>query len=453
MSDRIRIALFAAASFLAMSTAVVSANAQEQGSRDLHGRMAFEGRFLVSVQDADMVSSAYVDGQLGPREGHDTLSVIPLEGDPRDWSAHEVFASNSVAGPPNAVNLSPDGRYAIVIETFKPRPDNDEPHTFADLTFGSKAVVFDLTDLQNPQEVQELSLPLRPDSVSFNAAGTLVSISYGPNGSNADTPLTLHRFENGQLGQGVAPAVPGWTSGDRMIDTVWHPDEDILVLVDTTRGATLTFARVSEDLSLAQYGNIVDIGRAPFRALFTPDGNHVVVSSLNWGPDIAGTWIEAPVGSVQTVRMNAETRSDGSVRHALVDHVQTGVSPEGLAVSPDGRWVATTNLERSYLPYEDPRITWWSSITLARLDQDTGQLALVGTFNYDGILPEAAVFDNSGSFLAVANYDHFDDRKTGGSIDFWRIQADPMNRDNVQLIKTEHSVRVARGAHSMVIAR
>ena len=80
-------------------------------------------------------------------------------------------------------------------------------------------------------------------------------------------------------------------------------------------------------------------------------------------------------------------------------------------------------------------------------------LTRIGDFNYDGILPEAAVFDNSSRYLAVANYDHFDDRRPGSSIDFWRIQADPLEPENVQLIKTEYSVPVTRGAHSMVIAR
>ena len=131
----------------------------------------------------------------------------------------------------------------------------------------------------------------------------------------------------------------------------------------------------------------------------------------------------------------------------------TGVSPEGLAVSPDGRWVPTTNLERSYLPYDDPRITWFSSITLARLDRETGVLTRVSDFSYDGILPEAAVFDNSGTYLAVTNFDHFDDRRAGSSVDLWRIQSDPLDPGNVQLVETEHSVRVPRGAHSAVIAR
>ncbi len=46
----------AAAAALALST---TAGAQE---RDLRGALAFEGRFLVSISDADMVASAYVDG-------------------------------------------------------------------------------------------------------------------------------------------------------------------------------------------------------------------------------------------------------------------------------------------------------------------------------------------------------------------------------------------------------
>ena len=63
------------------------------------------------------------------------------------------------------------------------------------------------------------------------------------------------------------------------------------------------------------------------------------------------------------------------------------------------------------------------------------------------------MFDNSGRYLAVVNYDHFDDRRAGGSIDFWRIDADPLEPGNIRLVRTEHSVPVTRGAHSAVIVR
>ena len=422
-------------------------------ARDLHSQFDFQGRYLVSISDADMVASAYVNGDLGPREGRDALSVIPLGGDPRSWKAAETFASNSVAGPPNAVALTPDGRYAVVIETWTERPSAGDQHRFSDLEHGNRVKTFDLTDPAQPVLVQEHTTLRRPDAVSINGAGNRVAISYHPSGDGTETPLAVYRFESGRLIDRQTPSIAGWEPGQRLIDIAFHPDRNILAMIESTGGATLRFAELGDDGTLSITGNVVDLERAPYRVLWTPDGRHVVVNALYWGPDIAGTWVEAPRGSVSTIRMNAETRADGSVRHAFISRATAGVSPEGLAVSPDGRWVATTNLERSYLPYDDSRITWYSSITLAALDQQSGQLTEVGTFPYDGILPEAAVFDNSGTFLAVATFDHFNDRKAGGSIDFWRIQADPFDIATVRLVKTEHSVPVARGAHSMVIAR
>ncbi|MEM6491341.1 MAG: hypothetical protein AAF684_05475, partial [Pseudomonadota bacterium] len=413
----------------------------------------FGGRYIVSAQDADMVASAYVNGRLGPREGRDTLAVIPLDGDPRDWRAHEVFASNSVASPPAVVDISPDGRYAVVVETWTERPDNDDTHVFGDLAFGNAITLFDLAEPTAPVEIQRIEGPMRPDAVRFSSDGGMLAVTYHPAGAGTDAPLVLHPFADGRIGDGVAPAIPGWPTGERLIDVDWHPSEPILAMIDASGGATLRFARVTADMAVEPFGNVVDIERAPYRVEFTPDGRHAVVNALYWGPDIAGTWIEAPIGSVVTVRMNAAVGADGAVRHAFIDRAETGVSPEGLAISPDGRWIATTNLERSYLPYDDPRITWFSLITLLSLDQETGLMERVGEFAYDGVLPEAAVFDNSSRFLAVANYDHFEDRTTGSSIDFWRLQADPLDPSNTQLVKTPYAVPVARGAHSMVIAR
>lgn len=433
------------AAFALTSTVV----AQE---RDLRGQLKFDGRYIVSVSDADMVASAYVNGRLGPIEGPDALSVISLTGDPRDWKAVEVPASNSVAGPPAAVDITKDGRYAFVVETWTPRQGQLDD-TFRDLKFGNKITVVDLADPTAPKVLDVVETASRPDAVRVKPDGSMIAVTFHQAGAGKETPLALYSFANGKLSKATYPTIEGWPlPAGRLIDVDWHPSEPVLAMIDSTN-AKLRFARISDDKSASVIGNVVDIERAPFRVLFTPDGRHVVINGLYWGPDIAGRWIEAPRGSVLTVRMNAETKNDGTVRHAFVSRIITGVSPEGLAVSPDGRWIATTNLERSYLPYDDKRITWFSSITLARLDQETGQLTRVGDFNYDGILPEAAVFDNSGNYLAVANYDHFDDRKKGSSIDFWRIQSDPLDLSNVQLIKTEHSVTVTRGVHSLAIAR
>jgi DNA-binding beta-propeller fold protein YncE len=436
---------------LALAAMVVAARAVA-GDWDRHGALAFEGRYILVASDADMVASAYVNRDLGPREGRDALSIIRLGGDPRNWRAVQIEASNSVAGAPAVVDVTADGCWAFVIETWTPRPEGDGRHVFADLRHGNRLQVFDLADPDAPVVAQAIETFERPDVIRVSPDGSIVAVSFHPDGSGRRTPLALYPFRDGRLGDPVLPKIPAWEPERSGLGALaWHPNERIIALVNAVE-VNLRFARVEADLSLAFFGNAVPIESSPLRAEFTPDGRHVVVNAAHWGPDIAGRYVEAPRGSVLTVRMNAEVRGD-HVRHSRISRIITGVTPEGLAVSPDGRWVATMNAERSYLPYDDPRITWFSSITLAALDQKTGVLTRIGEFNYDGILPQAGVFDNSGRYLAVTNFDHFDDRRPGSSIDFWRIQADPLDPGNIQLVKTEHSVQLPRGAHSAVLAR
>ncbi|MBW4554771.1 MAG: lactonase family protein [Trichormus sp. ATA11-4-KO1] len=413
----------------------------------------FQGRYFISVSDADMLASAYVDGRLGPPEGRDALSVIPLGGHVRDLKVYETEASNSVAGPPVVVDVTPDGRYAFVVETLTQRPEgNWQKQTFADLRHGNRIQVFDLADPTKPTLVQDMEIAERPGSVSVNADGSLVAVTFDPEGAGKTTPLALIPFTEGRLGQPIYPSVPSLPLEQRLIHAEWHPTQDVLALVNETTAA-VSFTKVMRqgaNLTLEPWGNIVQIEKAPYMARFTPDGRHVIVNNLYWGADVEGTWSEAPRGSVVSIRLEAGTQADGSPRHALVSRAMTGVSPEGLAVSPNGKYVVTTNLERSYLPYDDDRITWFSSLSFFTLDPQMGQLNHVADYAFDGILPEAAAFDASSQYLAVVSFDNFDDRMPGSSIDFWRIATDPLN-PQPQLVQTRYSITVTRGAHSMVL--
>ncbi|MDB9526255.1 hypothetical protein PN498_09675 [Oscillatoria sp. CS-180] len=355
-------------------------------AQDRAAPMNFQGRYLVSVSDADMLSSAYVNGLLGPREGRDALSVIPLNGHVRDLQAYEVEASNSVASPPVVVTVTPDGRYAFVTETFTPRPDGPaETQTFADLSFGNRLQVFDLADPTQPTLVQDLAIAERPDSVSINADGSLLAVTFHPAGAGSETPIALIPFNNGQIGEPIYPTIPGFPLGERLIHAEWHPSQNVLALANETAGEISFVEVVGQELRA--WGNVVQAAKAPYMVRFTPDGRYAIANALYWGADVEGRWTEAPRGSIVSIRLEAGTQADGSPRHALVSWAITGVSPEGIAISPDGRYIVTTNLERSYLPYDDERITWFSSLSLLTLDSETGQLRHVGDYPYDGILP------------------------------------------------------------------
>ncbi len=299
--------------------------------------MNFAGRYLVSISDADMVASAYIDGNLGSREGEDVISVIPVGKHVSQLEAFEAPASNSVAGPPVAVAVTPDGRYAMVVETFTPRPEGAaENQTFADLEQGNRIKVFDLQDPTSPSLVQERAIAERPDAVSINFDGSLVAVSFHPSGAGTETPIGLIPFSNGQLGEPVYPNLSSVPQGDRLIHAEWHPTENVLALVNET-AAEVSFARLSDSLALEPWGNTVKIEKAPYMGCFTPDGRHFIVNNLFWGSDVEGTWTEAPKGSINSIRLSAGTGENGTPRHALISRSQTGVSPEGIAISPDGR--------------------------------------------------------------------------------------------------------------------
>lgn len=92
--------------------------------------------------------------------------------------------------------------------------------------------------------------------------------------------------------------------------------------------------------------------------------------------------------------------------------------PEGLAISPDGHWAVTANLERSTPALDSPSQGFFSSLSLLRVDAETGHLATVGTYASDGILPEGLVFDGSSRFVAATTFDRYDGRSPARSVNF-----------------------------------
>ena len=412
----------------------------------------FEGKYLLSLSDADMVASAYVDGKLGEREGVDTLAVIQLNDRlPDSYKIAEVHASNSVAGPPLAIDFDKKGQFAYVIETFSARPSIGENHTFSDLKFGRTLSVYNLKAPNSPLALPLQKVGLRPDSISVHSAGNWLAIAYYPvNAEQAKNPLGLYKVEQGRIIEQFFPEIPGWKEGDRLIAAKWHPESNLLALINNS-AAEVSFVKVNfHRKSMEAWGNIVSVGKSPFVGKFTEDGKHFIVNNLYWGGDVEGVWNEAPPGTIVNIKLNANG-DYRNPRHALNSQVMVGASPEGFAVSPNGDWVVSLNMERSWLPYSDPRQNWFSSLSLIKRDPESGAMNVIHQLPFDGVLPEAAVFDRSGKYLAVATFDFYDESITGGAIDYFSIVEDPMNPIDKKLLKLRWYTPVTRGVHSLVL--
>ncbi|MEO1193637.1 MAG: hypothetical protein AAFY02_17910 [Pseudomonadota bacterium] len=395
-----------------------------------------EGRALVSIHDGDMLASAYVNGQLGPQESRDALTVLSLD----DLSVAQVLVSNSVAGSPTAVAVTPDGRFALVSESFGPRREGGT--TFRDLTPGGALTLVDISDPAAPTVAGSVEVGSRPDGLSISPDGRMVAVALHQSDGRG---VAFAPLEGGALGSVSHASLPAIDPSQRISHVEWHPSDDIVAL-HTVDQATIHFARVTRGeagVTLAPHGNPVLTSKYPFMGRFTPDGTFYVTSNLYWGPDVAGIWTEAPEGDVTTIRLGSGEGDE--VRNHLVGRVGVGRSPEGFAISPDGQWIVTADMEVSYAPADDPRFTPYSALSLIDLNPETGQMERVGVFPFEGILPEAAAFDASGDYLMVVNFDQLDGGPEGGSIDFWRL----ITGEAPKLVKTRTSVPVPHGPHSM----
>lgn len=316
---------------------------------------------------------------------------------------------------------------------------------FRDLPVGSALTLVDISGEQ-PRIVQSLDVGTRPEGLSISPSGDLVAVAMHPADGRgiAFVPLTDDGFGEPSyaLPEGVEPA-------DRLSHVEWHPSGDFVAITDVNR-AIIRFARVlrgGDGVALEPWGNPVLVSKYPFMGRFTPDGGHFLTGNLYWGGDVVGVWTEAPAGDITAIRFATEAGDNGP-RHFLVGRAETGRSPEGIAISPDGEWAVTTNLEVSYAPADDPRHTPYASLTLIDIDPATGRLQTVGTYAYDGILPEAAVWDSTGRYVAVVTYDQLDRDREGGSIDFWRL----VGGESPKLVKMRSSIPTPHGPHSIVLS-
>ncbi len=327
------------------------------------------------------------------------------------------------------------------------RPEKQPDAKFTDLPTGRIITVVDLAAPDHPRVVQKTNLFDEPLSVTINADGTLVAVVFKKTPGRTQPLLAFYHFQEGKLSAPMVAEIPNADGSDALVSAEFHPRENILGLVygEHPRLSLVRVEATDQAVTLSAWGKPVDLDIGPFLVRFTPDGRFALVNAMLLDTEVRGT--------VSSIRLGQPPPDGGPPHHVLISRVDAGVFPEGLAISPDEHWVATTNLERSTPPLDDQAQGFFASVSLLRLDPRTGTLERVGDFPFDGRLPEAAVFDNTSRFLAVTCFSRFDPAQTGGTIDFWRLSGDLVDPRRVELVKLDFSVPVARGPQSMVIAR
>ncbi|MBX7484035.1 hypothetical protein [Qipengyuania qiaonensis] len=399
---------------------------------------------VVAIADGDFRASSYFDGKLSADDALFADRLLVWE---RSSSTPRSFAvSNSVTSPPEVLAVSPDGRYAYVVERLGKR--DARMTEIGDLPPGGLLTAVDLAAdgpvtstmrIEGNLEAIDLSDDGRMIAVVSNAIGRPLLHLVPVDGTRFEDPTVVPladlALRNSPTGTGtpMASAV-FWQPGTRNLAVTINTLDRVVMLrtFETVNGARVE-----------PWGPPVDVGSDPFTGRFTPDGRHFL--TLEWGrdldaDDLAGrlpTW-PSRIGVVRVARSESD-------RHTYLPGPETDLSSEGIAVSPDGNLVAAISMRGTPFPKSSDRNTPNASVILFSIDPFTGLLTRRDRREFPGLLPEGAAFDRTGRHLLVTAFERTS--AEGGAIFVFGISQSPsgVGLEGVNVIPTVH------GPHHVVI--
>jgi DNA-binding beta-propeller fold protein YncE len=278
--------------------------------------------WIVSANDAKLLRAAGTDA-YPEHVGSDTLSLIDASRWPPEV-VRTVDVATSIAGPPQAVALAPNGLLAAVAAPTR------YDRSLRQLVFETFVQIVDFA--AEPPLVRKIELGSHPQGLAINRAGTLLLA--------ATTGGTLAVL--GIEGRTVSLLQQIKLSKGRLAGVCFTPDGSaaMVALRDEQGLAVLEMQGLQVRLAPGR----VSTGVAPYAIDVEAAGRWAVVGNVG----LAGL---AAREGVLVADADSFTLIDLSTRpFRAVQHVTVPSIPEGVAISPDGRWIATLSMDGSNLP-------------------------------------------------------------------------------------------------------
>ena len=394
----------------------------------------FEAKGMVVLSDADMVSSAYLDGNLKTENGVlDALTVVKWDSLAQNLRVRSLNVPNSVTNWVDGMDVSMDSKVAFVIDTrgSLPRSIDKIKSVRGELPKGNMLYAIDISDLENPFLLDRIKVGEEPLSVDVNpVTGELLIIN-----NDEGNDINLIQWNGNKFGALQSFA---FDSGNYNVTHAnWHPSGKYFGATLEPKANKVAFFERSEG-GISQIGKSIKVGSNPGPARFSKNGDYYVIPDLKWnnGYDAFGALVAVKFSKTGN--------------HAVSSTFDVGQGPEGFAFSPNGKLIAVSNMGTNPMPMDHPMFGDKASITLLEFDEDNGQFKFLDNKEWEGILPEGITFDAKGDMIAVTSYDYLDLTERKGGVSFWEIT----DQDGKpQLKNTGFKISVTRGSHYIKIIK
>lgn len=325
---------------------------------------AANAEFAVSANDGKQVKAG--DTVSGPQP--DSISVLDISGD-RVKVVGSVDAPAAMIGPPGAVAVSKDSRFALVTACQKLDGTNLVPDDLVE--------VVDLSDPAKPRVVQTAHAGPGASGVSISPDGKLALVA-----DTEDDTISVFSLKGESLTRVGQVQLP---PKSRPTDVVFTLDGKSAIALAQAASREVVLSVNGTDVK--DSGRSFSSGRTPYGAVVTKDGKYLINTNLGGANPAPGMVPPPHQGAVAMTDI-----ATGKVAASVV----VGPTPEHVVLSADGRYIAVVVANGSASVRSDPKFNTVLGLlkvyavgdgTLTPVAQaDTGHWGQGATFSKDGKL-------------------------------------------------------------------
>jgi DNA-binding beta-propeller fold protein YncE len=324
------------------------------------------------------------DGSVNGPPGKDEVIVLDVTTPAKPVIRARLPLMNSLLGPPTNVQITPDGKLGLVANSVLHTPDANGFKVSPD----DRLFVIDLTATP-PKLADTITVGKQPSGLAISHKGDLALVA-NRNGKS----VSVLSISNGKVTfvgdvpvEQEAAAVAITPDGKRAFVC--------LNLANRVGVLNIDGDKVTYDKSL-------DIPSAfnPYNVDITPNGKFAIVSNTGAGKNHADT---------------LEVIDTSGPQPRIAGVIAPGTGPEGITISPDGKFVAAALLLGSGAKQSDWFQTKGGELALMSLDANSGEISVIARAPVGG-LPEGLAFSPKSDYIYVGNY-------FGSDLQVFHIQA------------------------------
>ena len=305
--------------------------------------------------------------------GRDTVSIVDIGTDPL---APRIVANlplaNTIFGPPTNLAITPDEGLALVANSVNIVDEAGVLKSVPD----TRLWVIDLTT-NPPRLIDTVNVGKQPSGMSINRAGTMALIA-----NRADNSVSVLRISGKKV-----ELIDTVVIGEQVAHVVFTPDGKRALAAKFPSHKIAVLDIAGEKVTYNKYDMMV--GPWPYNVDVSADGK-LALTADNGNSGAAD-------GQVDTVSVIDLELAPPRV----IDKVVVGDGPEGLAISPTGKFAVALLLRGSNAAKSAFFYNRNGSVVGLRIDGKT----VTKTNEVEvGGLPEGAVFSEDGRYLYVGNF-------------------------------------------------